>query len=149
MVLTTEALLEIVGNCQKELMEGRKIAYSCSRKWTGEFPRVAGVYAIFDSRKLVYIGETANLKERMKDVRRTINHTFRRKLCKQLYKDATLVNGKYDSETELKLNEYCCANISFSYKEINYGRLEIESYLIHNNKGLLNTPGKRNKLNYG
>tara|TARA_R110001583_G_scaffold87599_3_gene228313 strand:- start:1504 stop:1647 length:144 start_codon:yes stop_codon:yes gene_type:complete len=43
---------------------------------------------------------------------------------------------------------YYLKNISITSKELNFGRLEVESIILHRNseKGLVNSPGKRNKL---
>ena len=40
----------------------------------------AGVYFIFDSNILCYVGESGSLFGRLKDFHRTLNHTFRRSL---------------------------------------------------------------------
>ncbi len=146
MVLGKEEIKNIIENCDLELKSANKISFSFDRKWSSSFPSAAGIYAIFDRGALVYIGETANLKERMKDVRRTINHTFRRKLGKKLFVNATIEKGKFNAIIEAKLDEYCQANITFTCKIVNYGRMEIESHLVHKNKGLLNSNSKRNKV---
>jgi len=147
MEFTSKQINEIVDSCEKELKTNDRIKFSFDRKWSNNFPKKAGIYAIFDSHKLVYVGETANLKERMKEVKRTINHSFRRKLGKYLYKDALIEKGRFNDMIENELKDYYEKNLSFVYKEVTFGRLEIESYLIHRNKGLLNSVGKRNKIN--
>ncbi len=133
---------------EKQLMSSRKVPFSFDRKWSSIFPSKAGIYAIFDDKKLVYIGETANIKERMKEVKRTYNHSFRKKLGRFLVEDAKITKGKFEETLELKLNNYFLERISFTHKELNFGRLEVESYLIHRNhdKGLLNSLGKRNRI---
>jgi hypothetical protein len=148
MILTKEKLNDAIEACENELFSNDKISYSKAKNWTSNFPSHAGIYAIFDNNKFIYVGETADIKERMKDVRRTINHTFRRKLGKKLYGNAVLEKGKFDLDIENRLHEYCIENISFAYVKVNFGRLEIESSLIHTHKGkgLLNSIGKRNKI---
>ena len=132
-----------VDEFEKALLTVPRIAFTFDRKWSSNFPNQAGIYAIFDQDKLVYIGETADLKERMKDVKRTVNHTFRKKLGLKLY-NAKLVNRKYDEKTEADLNEYYLTNLTFAYKSILFGRLETETQLINRNKDvLLNSVGKR------
>ena len=84
----------------------------------------------------------------MKEVKRTYNHSFRRKLGKFLVEGSKVVKGKFEETLELKLNDYYIDRIQFAYKKLNFGRLEVESYLIHryHEKGLLNSRGKRNKI---
>jgi hypothetical protein len=150
MIISEEKFIENVLACESMLFIDDKIPYSLDKNWTSKynFPSESGLYAIFDISQLVYLGETADIKERMKDVRRTINHTFRRKLGKKLFSNAVIEKGKFNANIEKKLDEFCVNNIKISYVEVNYGRLEIESYLIHKYKakGLLNSIGKRNKI---
>ncbi len=138
-----------VDSFEKKLFEADSIPFTFDKKWSSNFPNKAGIYAIFDLDKLVYIGETANLKERMKEVKRTYNHSFRRKLGRFLIIDAQIVKVKFEESLELRLNDYYLERINFRYQELNFGRLEVESYLIHRHKntGLLNSIGKRNMIN--
>jgi len=105
---------------------------------------------VFDKGVLIYVGESANVKERMKDFKRTVNHTFRRKLGKHLFKGATITNGKFNDEIESYLNQYYIDNISVSAIEIIFGRTEIESNLIEKYKksGILNSESKRNATQF-
>lgn len=141
-------IISFVDNFEKELVQAEKINFSFDRNWSSKFPSKAGIYAIFDEDKLVYVGETANLKERMKEVKRTYNHSFRKKLGRFLIEGAKVTKGKFEETLELKLNDYYVDRVKFTYKELNFGRLEVESHLFHRNKenGLLNSIGKRNKI---
>ncbi|AYN69066.1 hypothetical protein D1013_17620 [Euzebyella marina] len=149
MVYTEREIEIFVNKFENELIQAEKIKFSLKRTWSSNFPNKPGIYAIFDENKLVYIGETANLKERMKEVKRTYNHSFRRKLGRFIIEGAKITNGKFEETLELKLNDYYLERIYFTYKEINFGRLEVESHLIHRHhtNGLLNSLGKRNKIN--
>jgi GIY-YIG catalytic domain len=148
MILTDIEIEKIMHTCDFEIKSMVKIKFSFDKKWTDNFPKQAGIYAIFRHDCLVYIGETANLKERMKEVKRTLNHSFRRKLGKHLNSDAVIVNGKFEDKIESDLDFEFENHISFTYKIVNFGRLEIESALIHRNEDLLNSIGKRNKINH-
>lgn len=141
-------IIAFVDSFEKELLQAVKVKFSFKRNWSSNFPDKAGIYAIFDKDKLVYIGETANLKERMKEVKRTYNHSFRKKLGRFLVENAKITKGKFEEALELKLNDYYLENLEFSFNKLNFGRLEVESYLIHRNykNGLLNSLGKRNKI---
>lgn len=132
---------------EQQLMSSRKVPFSFDRKWSSNFPSKAGIYAIFDKNNLVYIGETANIKERMKELKRTYNHSFRKKLGRYLVKDAKIIKGKFEETLEIKLNDYYLEHISIACKALNFGRLEVESQLIHKNEGLLNSKEKRNQIN--
>lgn len=145
---TQKEITSFVERFESELFHAEKIKFTFERNWSSNFPSKAGIYAIFDEDKLVYIGETANLKERMKEVKRTYNHSFRRKLGKYLIEDSKVVKGKFEETLELKLNDYYMNRIQFTYKELNFGRLEVESYIIHryHKNGLLNSVGKRNRI---
>lgn len=130
---------------EKELLNAEKITFNFKRTWSSQFEKDAGIYAIFDKDTLIYIGQTANIKERMKEVKRTYNHSFRRKLGRKLNPELTKnPKGKFSDKIEQELDKYFLKNISFRYKVLNFGRLEVEDYLIHNNEGLLNSKGKRN-----
>ena len=154
MEMTKQEILKYIKDIENELLTSERILFSFDKKWSDNFidgtkKGLAGIYAIFDKDDLVYIGETANLKERMKEVKRTYNHSFRRKLGRKLHPELTKnPKGKFSNKIEDELNKYFLKNISFSYKQLNFGRLEVESYLIHihHENGLLNSLGKRNKI---
>tara|TARA_R110002124_G_C8971374_1_gene515140 strand:- start:3439 stop:3888 length:450 start_codon:yes stop_codon:yes gene_type:complete len=148
MEYTNDEIVKFVDTLENQLIISKKIKFSFDRDWSENFPSKAGIYAIFDKEKLVYVGETANIKERMKEVKRTYNHSFRRKLGKFLFEGSKIVKGKFEETLELRLNDYYLDRILFTYKELNFGRLEVESHLIHrhHSNGLLNSLGKRNRL---
>jgi len=147
-LLSSQKIQDIIDDVESTLLTMSKIRFDFDRKWSSNFPAKAGIYAIFDNEELIYIGETANIKERMKEVKRTYNHSFRRKLGKHLNQGAVIENGKFDEVIELALNGYFTNQISFSFKVLNFGRLEVESHLIHRHhkNGLLNSIGKRNRI---
>lgn len=117
--------------------------------WRKNVQKLAGVYFIFDKDELIYIGETANLYKRMGEIGRTYNHSFRKKLGKKLHPNALIVKETrtYVPELENLLTSYCNDNISVACKPLSFGRLEVESNLIHKYKGtLLNSVGRRNAI---
>lgn len=147
MKLTEKEIQNIVDQCENELKTNERIKFNFDKKWSDNFPKEAGVYGIFYKNKLVYVGESANLKERMKEVKRTYNHSFRRKLGKHLDPNAVVIKGKFSEELENLLNEEYKKNLSFTFKKVNFGRIEIESYLMQRNEGVLNSIGKRSIKN--
>jgi excinuclease UvrABC nuclease subunit len=46
----------------------------------GSFPEVPGVYCVYDGDELIYVGETNNLRRRMRNLLGVRNHTLGRKL---------------------------------------------------------------------
>jgi hypothetical protein len=144
--LTDVNINEIYLRADSMLKASPQITFSFDRKWSDKFPSKAGVYAIFYNDQLFYIGESANLKERMKEIKRTVNHSFRRKLGKFIEPDALIVKGKFSPELELRLNQEYEKNISVSFVEVNFGRIEIENYLMQINQGVLNSIGNRARL---
>jgi hypothetical protein len=146
MNLKESEILKIVETCEQELKSKEKIKFSFDKKWSDNFPKKAGIYAIFYKGKLVYVGESANLKERMKEVKRTYNHSFRRKLGKYLNPDSKIVKGKFDIELEEELSLHFKDYLMFTYTEVNFGRKEIENHLMQRNEGVFNSIGKRGKF---
>ena len=126
MNLSEHDIIKFVEGFEAELMQSDKIPFSFDRNWSSNFPRKAGIYAIFDNDKLIYVGETANLKERMKEVKRTYNHSFRKKLGRFLVEGAKITKEKFEETLELKMNDYYLERIQFAYKELNFGRLEVD-----------------------
>ena len=91
--------------------------------WARDVSPLAGVYAIWDVQlgEPVYVGETSGLLARMGDISRTINHTFRRIARKKL--DAT-------AATEAALNVLHAARFEIAFMPVDFGRAELEEYLI-------------------
>ena len=130
---------ELINESERLLLNGTKIKFSFDKNWSSNFTKLAGVYAVFCNDDLLYIGESASVKERMKEIKRTINHSFRKKLGKHLFCDAILTKGKFDEQIEKSLNEYYLSNLYVSFIEIEFGRIEIEEELIKRNSNLLNS----------
>ena len=131
----------------KDLLEnGERIKYSYLRNWNKNFPNEPGVYAFHQKGRLCYIGETADLRSRMSDSRRTYNHSFRKKVGKLIF-NSELVKNKYPDDIETKMNQYFEDHITVSFVAIDFGRLEIETALIDSypESQLLNSIGKRGK----
>ena len=59
-------IIEFVNKFEEELFNSTAIKFNFDKKWSSNFPSRAGIYAIYDIDQLVYVGETANLKERGK-----------------------------------------------------------------------------------
>ncbi|SEW16842.1 GIY-YIG nuclease family protein [Chitinophaga arvensicola] len=108
---------------------------ACAKGWRKPFPQKAGAYVIRQSSRLVYIGETGNIKERMGDIVRTCNHTLRRTLGAEMYdghpgyKKATS-KERFCDEIEVLLNDFMSTQLTVAFLEIELGRAELEDFII-------------------
>lgn len=114
-----------------------------------EFPNKAGVYSVFEQCELIYIGESGNLKKRLRDLRNTKNHSLRRKLGEKLYSQLKSYFPASSKESfpdtiEDKLTNYMEQNLFILALPTNACRKEIEEQAVKKyKKKLLNTRGKR------
>ena len=142
-------ILRHLKQIDNKLKTSEKIKFVYDTKWASQyFKDLPAVYCLYDKNSLVYIGETESLLARMKDIRRTYNHTFRKHRGIKLFKTKPNSKGVFSEKQELELNTYFEENIEVTYHYIIFGRRETESYLIHTNKGensdlLYNKIGKR------
>lgn len=116
----------------KLLSAERAIPFS-SKSWIEGVPSKAGVYVIWSKRgnkSALYVGETSSLFERFKDLGSWRNHTFSRK-----------IKNKYDLCTPAEVRLKITAMFQISFCEVEFGRKEIEEYLIYE----WNTHAKFNK----
>ena len=108
-----------------------------SDTWAAEVPSAPGVYALWrqDSGALVHVGETANLRKRMRDLGRSVNHTARRKIAARLGLDAVS-----EQERSRAMRDVFCV----SYLPVELGRAELEEYLTFRWRcTLFNSPSPR------
>ena len=141
--LSEKEILNIINIVDKDLLHKTKIPFTLNSKWNLNFPDQAGVYAGFVNSKLIYIGETGNIKARMKDLRRTYNHSLRKKIGK-LKLNGILEGNKYSEEIEAQLDSFMIKNLTITAHALSFGRIEVETRLIAKYKEqLLNSPNKR------
>lgn len=109
---------------------------------------VPGIYAIFDNNNLVYIGETGDILKRMADITRTVNHTFRKQIGANKF-NGIKSSKKFDADIEELIDKYFDTNLYLTFIEVNYGRLELEIYLVDKYQDqILNSVKKRKIFNY-
>ena len=142
MMLRNNVLTRYLNNAEKALLE-TNARFPYNRLDFSMFPSFPGVYAIYLDNILVYIGETADINLRMKDLKNTYNHTFRRKLGNRFYPNAQIIGNKFPDEIELSLNLIFQNRITISFIEVNFGRSEIENYLISLHTNLFNSISRR------
>lgn len=146
-LLSNSDLLTLLQNAEKELLHNEKIKFQRTNEWRKVIPSFSGVYALYEKNEetfsLLYIGETGNLRDRMSDICRTFNHTFRRTLGHKIF-NAIKTKSKFDSETEKLLDNFFDEKLYLTFLKVNFGRTEIESYLITKYQTeLLNSVSKR------
>jgi len=94
---------EVLNRAENDLLNSEKLKFQKIKSWRENvIPSYPGVYALYENKdNLLYIGETGNLKERMSDICRTVNHTFRRKLAHKMFGvTKTKSKAKFGDETE-------------------------------------------------
>ncbi len=129
---------------EKLIFLAPKIRVGFDQKWAENFPNEPGIYAVFDKEKTIYFGETGNIRKRMRDLRRTVNHSLRRTLGFELFGEKATTKIKFSDRVEIKLNEYFEKNISVACVVQKFGRLEIEEFLVDKYKEqLYNKKSKR------
>ncbi|KAA1245839.1 hypothetical protein [Aquimarina sp. RZ0] len=149
MELTNKDIIAHIESIDIQLKTNAKIKFEYNTNWANlNFEDSPAIYALFDKGTLVYIGQTASLLKRMKDLRKTYNHSFRKQLGRKLFETVENKKGVFVDKDEHGLTLYFEKNIEITFTCIYFGRLEAESYLIHKNKGensdlLFNKIGKR------
>lgn len=106
------------------LLSSAKVHPFSARNWRGiaGIPKRPGVYAIWGLRayrRPVYVGETANLYERMKDLASWQNHTFTRKIKK-----------RHRFRRPSQAREFIRDHYRVTFIPVSFGRKEIEEHLV-------------------
>jgi hypothetical protein len=136
--------LILVSNHRKILM---------TTEWTKLAPPTAGVYVLIENNKIIYVGESGNLRGRMKDLLDSRHHTVRRTIGKKYYSGAkgfqeATTHLKFPPHIEKLVNCHICDRLYMSFLEVPLGRKELEEYIQEeidtNNK--LNIRGKRKTM---
>ncbi len=140
-------LFKIFIKAENDLLKGEKIKFKKCINWRREYlPQLPAVYALFrNEEELLYIGETGNLQERMNEINRTVNHTFRKELGYRRH-GGIKSSKKFCYEVEEKLDLFYKENLYLTFIPVNYGRLEIETFLITKYQTQLLNSEKKRKL---
>jgi hypothetical protein len=112
------------------------------------YPNGAGVYCIFKDGKPIYVGESGNLSARIREIFRTVNHSFRRSLGKYLYSNnpgftAASSSLKFSPEIEEELTEYMESSLTIVFANIALGRKEVEEFIYRKYQPEFNVRGQR------
>lgn len=148
-LLNDEESLNLFIQVEKDFLQSEKIKFQRLNKWRKEFvPDFPGVYSLYEKvgggkYTLLYIGESGNLRERMTDICRTVNHTFRRQLGHRRF-SGVKTSRKFEKEIETLLDIFFDESLYVSFLKVNFGRTEIESFLVTKYQTtLLNSETKR------
>ncbi len=146
--MNTEEYLE---KLKKELLSKNNFKrIVMTREWASKIPSVSGVYVFKELDKIVYVGETGNLRGRMKDLLDSRHHTIRRTIGEKFYYDIpgfakATTKLKFPENIEHLVNDHICTKLSLAYLEVKLGRKELEEYIhsIIEANVILNKRGKR------
>jgi hypothetical protein len=115
-----------------------------------EVPESPGIYAIYEHGELIYVGESGCLKERIGDLFRTRNHSFRRSLGAERFSHypgferATTKRG-FGAEIEEALTKLCGDCLSILIIPVEFARKEIEEQFVDAGGKLRNKRGRRGR----
>lgn len=105
-----------------KLDDSSRITPFTDRNWRSNIPKRPGVYVIRRARVRkgpVYVGETSNLFERMRDLGSWRNHTFTRQIKNQ--------NG---FRKPTRIRDHISKNYRVSFTVVSFGRKEVEESLV-------------------
>lgn len=144
--LEKNILNETFLKAEKELLNSKRFKFKKSKDWRDEnIPAKSGIYAIFNEKnELMYIGESGNINPRMDEINRTVNHSFRKQLGAKMF-GGIKSKKKFKESIEKKLDEYFDKYVYVSFLLVNFGRLEIETYLIDKHQDKLYNSEKKRK----
>ena len=143
--LDNNKLQDLLLEAEQQIISSTPLKFIKSNSWRIEnVPNTPGIYALFENTSdLIYIGETGNLRKRMSDLCRTVNHSFRKKLGAKRY-GGVRSTKKFDDQVEGELDRFFDESLYAKFMSVNFGRLEIETYLVTKYQSqLLNSVKKR------
>jgi excinuclease UvrABC nuclease subunit len=121
-----------------------------TKEWVKSIPAQAGVYIFTQDDKIVYVGETGNLRGRMKDLLDSRHHTVRRTIGLRFFSEIegfikATNRAKFPEHVELLVNKHISEKLRISYLSISLGRKELEEQIMQTiEKDIrLNLRGKR------
>jgi len=109
---------------ETRLADANRLEPFSNRSWRKTIPKKPGIYAVWPKQKgvkAVYIGESSNLSERLRDFGNPANHTFARK-----------IKRKHGLNSTAEVKDHIKSTYVISVLPITFGRAEAEEYLISN-----------------
>lgn len=117
-----------------------------AKDWPSKFPASPGVYIMRTEKEYLYIGETADIRARMKDLQDTRNHSLRRSIGKKLTGIVTTASKKFESPIENSINDWLQANARVTFLQTFLARKELEEWLIKRCKPIYNRATRRSNI---
>lgn len=147
-ITTQHGITEALHFLHDRLQDQPLVQIQFTKDWARFAPITAGVYAIYEGENIIYVGESGSLRGRMRDLRRTMNHTFRRSLGRSLYTDhpefaPATSKRKFSATIESSLSAYMESGIRIRVLTVLFGRAEFEEFLISKYNPKLNKKTKR------
>ncbi len=149
----------MLSNCQiKSYLENREKVLinrrnrkkiKLSRDWVNKLPAEPGIYVVFENNKVVYVGETGNIRGRMKDLLDSRHHILRRNIGRYNfsnepnYENAT-TKKRFPEHIEKKVNQWLEKKTKVSILPLKIGRKELEETLVRKYNPKYNKRGQRN-----
>lgn len=140
-------------NCYLTYLEGQvlkqdKKNIELSQKWVELFPSKPGVYVILENDKPIYVGETGNIRGRMRDLLDSRHHTFRRSVGRlEFSKENSYKNAdskrKFPTHIECLVTGLIKKKFKICYLPLVLGRKELEERIIERHKPKYIQRGKR------
>lgn len=144
--LENKELYKIFLQAESILLSAEKTKFERNLTWRKNYLKnVPGIYALFENNELIYVGETGDLLKRMSDITRTVNHSFRKQIGAKKF-NGVKSSKKFDDKTEELLDKYFDDNLYITFIEVNFGRLEIETYLVDKYQSQIINSEKKRKL---
>lgn len=116
--------------------------------WVKGFPTKPGIYVAFEDGNLVYVGETGNIRGRMRDLQDSRHHSLRRNIGRHNfsselgYEDAN-TKKKFPKQIEKKVDHWLRERIKISVLPTKLGCKELEEKLIEKYNPKYNKKGQR------
>lgn len=146
-----EEINHYLSNLKSQLELSTKTPMLLTLEWERSFPKEPGVYCIYCKGKMIYVGETENLRKRMNHLRNSRHHVLRRTLGEKLYSsrndfEKATSKKKFPADIEIDLEVYMKKELSVSCIPVYLGRKELEDFILNGiDADVLNKRGKKEK----
>ena len=127
---TDQCLMELESKLKKKEI-WRDIILT--KEWVANIDNIAGVYVLKEKSndKVVYVGETGNLRERMKELFDSRHHTIRRnigekKFSKEKGFEKATTKKKFPEHIECLVKQYIEEELLIAILKVPLGRKELE-----------------------
>ena len=148
-MLSDEQIQSYLEGIEDKLIKSEdKKKIKLSSDWVNGFPSKPGIYVAFEGEKIVYAGETGNIRGRMRDLQDSRHHTLRRNIGRHNfssevgYEDAN-IKKKFPKHIEEKVDHWLRERIKISALPIKLGRKELEEKIIEKYDPKYNKKGQR------